>query len=207
MNYSEIVNLVLKYSDRQDAEVSDRIDDFLKVVESRINRVLSVGKMTTRSQVTTVADQEYYGLPSDFAGVRDIEITSAENPSSRQTLQYLNPEQMNNLSTNTEVVNNSIFYTIIANQIQVLPLQSDKILEIVYYQNLPALTSVDVENWLSYGSPDVYLFGLMTEVNAFVKDAEAANLWDSRFKESLAELTEDDAINRWSGSPLQMRVG
>ena len=97
MNYAEIVALALSYADRTDAEVANRVDDFLRVVESRINRVLKTMDMSTRTTTITITDKEYYTLPDDFAGMRDIEIREAAS-SYKTTLQYLNPEQLNNIS-------------------------------------------------------------------------------------------------------------
>ena len=51
------------------------------------------------------------------------------------------------------------------------------------------------------------IFGLLVEINAFVKDASTAAAWDQRFKEALAEIKEDDQISRWSGPPLVIRTG
>lgn len=213
MNYSEIVALALSYADRTDAEVVDRVDDFIEIAEARINRLLEVRKMATRSTITTVTNQIYYGLPSNFAGLRDIEIygTSADPLSSdfRQTLQYLTPEQMNQ-KTATPAASTSasskIYYTIIADQIQIHPAQSGNTMEIVYYQTVPNLNSTDTTNWLGDSAPDAYVFGILAEINAFVKDATTSDLWNTRFLGVMNQLSQDDAKDRWSGQPLQMRA-
>jgi len=204
MNYTEIKALALSYADREDAEVSDRLDDFISIVESRINRVLGVRKMVTRSQTTTIKDQEYYGLPADFSGIRDIEMFDILAPKSRSTLKYLSPEQMNSIA---DLSTDFVYYTIIADQFQISPTQDGKILEIVYYQNLPPLTDVSPENWLTFYAPDAYVFGILTEINAFVKDKETANLWDTRFKETIDNLSNKDDTERWSGTAMQTRIG
>jgi hypothetical protein len=213
MNYSEIVALSLSYSDREDAEVSDRINDFIEITEARINRLLEVRKMATRSTITTVADQIYYGLPSNFSGLRDIEIygttTAPTSSDFRQTLQYVTPEQMNQ-RTATPAASTSaysqIYYTIVADQIQIHPAQDGRTMEIVYYQNVPNLNVVDTTNWLTDSAPDAYVFGILTEINAFVKDAATSDLWNTRFLGVMNQLSQDDAKDRWSGQPLQMRA-
>ena len=209
MNYEDIIATALSYSDREsDAELPSKLDNFLRIVESRIDRVLKVQRMTVRTLITTVENQEYYGLPDDFAGLRDIEIRSQDEDGvaskGRTTLKYLSPEQMNNLAN---VGTSNIFYAIIANQLQLTPTQDDKVLELVYYRKLPNLTSADNTNWMSEDNPDSYIFGLMVEISAFVKNAESTALWDSRFKTSLAEIDFDDSITRWSGTAMQMRIG
>jgi len=205
MNYEGIKTLALGYADREDQEVIARIDDFITIVEARVNRVLEVRKMTARSQVPTVVDQVYYGLPGDFSGIRDIEITNIDG-SGRETLSMVTPEQMTQQeAANITGAQTQIVYAIVADQLQIYPPQTDRILEIVYYQNLPNLNSVDNENWLSFYAGDVYVFGLLVEINSFIKDAQTAQLWDGRFKEELDALDADDQRTRWSGPPMRVR--
>jgi len=210
MNYNEIVSLALSYADRTDNEVTSRMDDFLRMTESRVNRAFKVRNMSTRAVLSMIEDQVYYGMPADFNGLRDIEIYDSLTPNSKQTLKYLSPEQMNNrVSASNAGVNSAfIYYTIIANQLQITPAQSSgKTMEIVYYQDLRPLGTADPENWVSVYVPDAYVNGLLTEISAFVKDKEAALLWNERFVISLAEISDDDAETRWSGTAMETRVG
>ena len=206
MKYAEIIDLALKYADRQDNEVIERMDLFLRIVESRINRALQVQKQAIRTILHTKTDQEYYGLPADFAGLRDVEIRPLTEPNKRTTLAYFAPEKMNELAG---IDDSEVRYTIVADQIHIVPPQTQKVLEIVYYRNVPPLTADKdhLENWVSVYNPDLYLFGLMVEINAFTKDANTTQLWDMRFREVLKEIDKDDSKTRWSGTPLQIRMG
>lgn len=203
MDYTEITKLAISYSDRSDAETLARIDDFIKIAESRINKVIKTLKMSARATINTVQDQEYYGLPADFAGIRDIQLNDL-NGNITSTLYYRTPEKINNLNLEGEVVSpdEQVFYTIIADQIQVKPTQVDNVIEISYYQRLPSLNSVDANNWLSDINPEVYTFGILSEISAFVKDGQAFDFWDNRFINALDDLDSDDAEIRWSGPPL-----
>jgi len=207
MNYDEVKELALAYADREkDTEILAKIDLFIRVTEARVNRVLKVQKMSVRTQIMTVLDQEYYGLPLDFSGLRDIEIRTDDTAQDRITLQYLSPEQMND-AAKRGATSKKIFYNIIANQLQIYPTQDSKLLELVYYSKVPALNSVDATNWMSLDNPDVYLFGIMVEISAFVKDAAAAQLWDTRFVAAMEEIHHDDKLTRWSGTSLYTKVG
>ena len=208
MNYTEITDLALAYADREDNEVTSRIDNFILLVESRINRKLKTLDMSVRSIIDLVAnpDQEYYQLPSDFGGLRDIEVNTTNQ---RKTLSYLNPEQMNNLITSSSdgARISKIYYTLIARQVQIWPLQSLGNLEIVYYQRVPNLTAADPNNFISDEFPDCYIHGIVQEISAFAKDADAFGIWKKRFDESLDEIQLEDKENRWSGTPLTAKVG
>ena len=203
MNYTEIKQAALDYADRQDAEVVNNMDTFLRVVEARANRILHVRKMATRAVIATVEDKEYYGLPYDFSGLRDIEIRDPLNPNSRETMEYLSPELMNK---HVSSASKKFQYTIIADQLHVWPPSNGKEIEVVYYRKLPPLTEEDNENWLSTGNPDVYIFGLMVEINSFVKDTQNAMAWEQRFGDSIHAVTAEDDIDRWSGTPHRIRL-
>lgn len=202
MNYSEIVSLALSYADRSDTEVTSRVDDFLRVVESRATRLMKVQRMVARTATPTVAGQEYYALPTDFGGIRDIEIRDTLASTDRTTLHYLAPEQMNAYANSTDT---RLYYTIIANQIQIMPTSDNQVLEIVYYRRIPELSSTATTNWLSETNPDIYVFGLLVEISAFVKDPEAGVMWDRRFNEAITQVTAEDSVSRWSGPMLTTR--
>lgn len=201
MNYTEIKALALSYSDRTDTDTADKMDDFLLVAESRINRSLRTLEMSTRATVTMVADQEYYGLPDLFAGMRDVEIRESTSTKG-YSCSYLAPVQMNAKT----VDDGCYYYTIIADQLQIFPAQDGKVLELVYYKRLTPLSTTDTTNWLSDRYPDVYLFALMTEIESFVKSADSAMLWEQRYKAAITEIETEDQLDRWSGTPMTVKV-
>jgi len=207
MNYAEIKALAISYSDRNDIEIVNNVDNFIRIVESRINRALKTQKMETRISITTVAEQEYYDLPADFGGLRDIEIRATEESRTRYTLSYLSPEQMNQRSSMDDTGRYKIYYTIIANQIQIMPPQDGKVMELIYHKLIEKLGGVTDTNWISDTYPDLYVFGILVEISSFVKDATAAGLWNERFSSILNEITLDDAKVSMSGTALQVRVG
>lgn len=212
MNYDEIRTNAYAYSDRSmSSEAYTRYDDFLRIVEARVNRVLQTMKMTKRSTITTDIDEEYYGLPVDFEGMRDIQVNNADSEGKVVTLEYRTPAQMNELANTPETYSvpgtRGIYYSFIADQLQIYPPQDAKTLEMIYYQKVPQLTDVVTTNWLSDESPDCYVFGVIVEISAFVKDAESTALWNSRFTQSLSEIKNNDVDVRWgSGNALQTRV-
>lgn len=201
MNYSDIVNLTLGYADRQDAEVTSRMDLFIKVTEARINRVLMTLDMSSRAKTLMDASIEYYPLPTNYSVMRSIKVIDNTNSASRVTLLQVNPEQMANIVNNGET--QFPCYTIISGNIHVQPFYDDThSLEIDYFQTLPPLSTNLTNNWLSDSNPDAYVFGLLVEINSFIKDGEATSLWDGRFQQAMSEITLNDAKSTWSGTSL-----
>jgi hypothetical protein len=213
MDYQKVIDVALSYADRASSvPIVSNMDNFLRVVESRVNRALLTQKMSSTAYTlidTTTKYPNRYTLPDDFLSERSIRITQKELLTYSSTLSLVNPEQMANLRNN-----NSAYaaYCIISGYIEIWPVPvntdtSTYILEINYFRSVPALTKSAVNNWLSNNNPDCYIFGLLTEINSFAKDGESAALWDARFKQSLDEITLLNDRATWSGNPIYTKVG
>ena len=214
MNYGEIKKAAQSYTDRYDAELVTALPAFSRVVESKINTALKVGEQSVRAQIFLETDQEYYGLPDDFGGFRDVELVKKGSANishtdhisgfGGKTLTYATPEHMNGLERRNDGRHHH--YTVIANQIQVSPPVTGDVLEVVYFQNVPPLMSDSDSNWLTEKHPDAHIFGLCAEMSAFAKDDAGFQLYDGRFKESLSNITQDDQVTRWSGPHLRVEL-
>jgi hypothetical protein len=211
LNYNDIVDTALKYADRQDSTlVTAQMDNFMRIVESRMNRLLTIEDMSMRYQFPFPNPTDgRYELPVDFSALQDISIVTVADTTQRNTLLLVNPEQMNDM-TNTQNIPASAkrFYNIIANQLVIQPVIDDTyILEIVYYGNVLPLTGSAPNNWVATNHPDCYIFGLLVEINSFMKDPAATQGWDARFTQTIAEMTEADEVLVYSGTPLTTKVG
>ena len=209
MNYKQVKDAAQSYVDRYDQELVGALAGFTKVVESKINTALKTGEQAVRAQIWLERDIEYYGLPSDWGGFRDVELVERGSNSINQgtglhpmggmTLIYVNHEQMNGTNRRER----QRYYTVIANQIQVSPPTDNQVLEVVYYQTVPPLSNDTDTNWLTEKHPDAYIFGLCAEICAFAKDAVGFELYKVRFMESLMGIAQDDQVTRWSGPSLR----
>ena len=211
MNYAEVYAAAYGYADRSDTETTSQTANFLRIVEARVNKRLKTQEQGSKNSTPCVAGQVEYALPSDFAGLRDIKVVENDR---KKTLIFVTPEKMDAIEDSQhgiaiDTASSAGYYTIVANQIQIYPAQNTGAsLDIIYYKKVPELTDTapDDTNWLSESHPDCYVFGLLVEINAFVKDADAKALWDDRFKEAMLDIHLDDQRSRWSGPPMQMRT-
>ena len=205
LNFKDIKETAQAYVDRYDVELEKVLPAFTKIVEGKINTALKTGEQSVRGQIWLERDQEYYGLPGDWGGFRDVEIIK-DGMKTGRTLTYLAPESMNSLNRSDSSHRGHNYYTVIANQIQIAPPTDNEVLEVVYYQRLPALKENTDSNWLTEKNPDAYVFGLCAEMAAFAKDDVAFQVYDMRFKETLGQITQDDQVTRWSGPSLRVQV-
>lgn len=208
MDYAALQDVAQRYADRTDQEVIDMFDSFLALAEARINRLLKTREQTARVHTPTVKGQKYYPLPPDYRGMRDIQITSPR-PTQQDVkvhpMTYISPQEYNKRENDHH--GGEMYYTIIANQIQILPaLDAGSSIEMIYYQKVPPLTPTATENWLSLEHPDVYISALTGEISLFVKDYEVADGWFNRLKEAINEMVSSDVTERWTGAPLTMRI-
>ena len=209
MNYTQIVNASKGYADREDIEVSESMPIFVAMAEARMNRVLKTREQSTRAYTPTLGSTEFYPLPPDYAGMRDVQVSSSlpsDKTASTFKMSYVSPETFNTDSPNLN--GGQYFYTVIANQIQIYPLiQSGFIIEMAYWQKVPPLT-LDAgcdTNWMSTSHPDIYLAGIVAEIESFAKNYQVAGQWDEKMTRSINELKESDIKENWSGSQLVMR--
>jgi hypothetical protein len=206
MNYTELVAAAKSYSDRNDIDVANSIDTFITLAEARINRLLRTRKQAGRHYINTVSGQEYYCLPQDYSGIRDIQINKTVPGSESKSFRFAEPDIFNALRN--EVYAGVPYYCIIANQLQVYPiLDAGQTIEMVYYKKVTHLSSVNVQNWLSIDHPDIYLSGIIAEIELFVKNYEVSTLWVDRMSAAINELDSSDFEERWGGPSLEMRVG
>jgi hypothetical protein len=208
MNYTEIVDTALSYADRQDTETVAKTDMFLRIVEARINRFLATQKMITSVQLPLVLDQTEYQLPNDFQSIHNVYFQSTVNINVRNPLQLTTPEEYNTFLNTATAINH---YNILGSNFRIdyKPTDQDVIdwtLALEYFSRVvPLSTEVDT-NWISEINPDCYIFGLITEINAFVKDAQSTQFWNDRFVAALSEIKLQDNDYMWNDGPIFTRV-
>lgn len=196
-----LLQVVIAYADRYDADVSDQLSYMLGLAEDRMSRIMRNREMSAQTMIP-IDGSPYYELPSDFAGLRDVHI---DGPT---TLQYVNPEQANNI-----VLDNiaNTYYTIIANQIHLYPTltvpegKSNNI-HITYYQRVTPLLGNSDTNWVLTNHSDIYKTAMSAEVEAFVKNDQRAIMFWQQLDSMFAEIESRDWKDRWSGTSLSTRL-
>lgn len=208
MTYSELVEAAKAYADRSDIEVTTSINIFILLAEAKMNRLLKTRKQSARIYTPTVKDQEFYSFPPDYAGMRSIQLNSEltyNQSHNSMPMSYMAPEQFAVQRNNPYA--GKLYYTIIANQIQVFPKHdAGKTIEIVYYQKVPPLSLAAATNWMSIDHPDAYVAGVVAEIELFVKNYEVASGWNSRMISAIDEIDSSDQVEQYSGSQLVMRI-
>ena len=75
-----------------------------------------------------------------------------------------------------------------------------------YFARLPALSASNTSNWLTADQPDLILAAAMVEGCAYLVDQTGMEYWQQKFQQLMGAVQQADKNERWSGSPLAMRV-
>jgi hypothetical protein len=156
--------------------------------------------MESKQTASTVAGQQNLALPPRFVQMRNVQI----NTSPVTAMQYVTPEMFDRLYGGSSS-GTPKFYTVIANELQLGPTpDSVQTIEMLFYETFQALSVSNPTNWVITNAPDVYLYGALLEAEPFIMNDARVQLWATAFRQSIADIQEQDNKDRHSGSALRV---
>jgi hypothetical protein len=199
-NLSDFKTSVANWLDRTD--LTDTIPDFITLAEARIGRDLRVKEMETRSQMSTIADTEYYGLPDGFLQARSLKVLGDY----KNDLEYRTPESMDILAGQFNGGSGTPgYYTIVGQELRLLDTPgSAETVEIVYYKKPDPLSTTQTSNTVFAAYPDVYLYATLLEAATYLRDIEGAQGWGLLYGKAIDASQAADDRDRHSGGALHV---
>lgn len=197
-NYDELKTSVANWSDRHDLE--PQIPDFIRLAESRFNRILRLRSMESKEFAYTTGGQANYSLPARYVQMREFRL----NTTPTRSLQYITPE----IYESWNFVGSGMpkFYTIIANEIRLGPVPSGRYqMEMLFWKRFQNLSPTVASNWVLENAPDIYLYGSLLEMEPYIQNDQRTALWKQGFDQAVADLQLSDEKDRHSGSTLMIR--
>lgn len=191
--YSDMVTAVGDWLDRSD--LAARVPDFLRLTESRLNRLLDDPDMEVTE--TFPATGEFTPLPLDFGEM--VSISVGEGP-----LASVGPVEF--AGYDRTISGDPRVYSIVNRAIAFAPANATVSITLVYRRSIPALTSINTTNWLLTRAPDVYLYGALVQASAFLAEDDRVGLWKSAFDEAVSELRMDSQRRKWGAGPIAPRI-
>jgi len=76
----------------------------------------------------------------------------------------------------------------------------------VYYARLPALSDTNNTNWLITKNPDLIFAAAMLEAATFLMDEQGVPYWEGRYQSVAGQVQSQDKLERFSGSPIAIKV-
>jgi hypothetical protein len=189
--YTDLTAAIAGWLQRSD--LAAVIPNFVQLFEACANRRLRVRQQEASASLTPSGGVA--ALPADYLSWRRLTFTG--NP--RQELSYVEPSWLQAAYPDQPTDIPRVF-TIEGGSIRTMPLDpANTALELLYFQSIPPLAS-STTNWLMAAHPDLYLFGTLTEAQAYTVNAETAALWKARRDELFEEIAQLSNKSRGAGS-------
>ena len=197
-SYADLQTSIANFLARDD--LTTQIPDFIQLAEARINRELETREQEKRAQATLVAGDEYIALPTDLREVREVKL----NTSPLTVLSYASPTGLDTqYSSNGQGKPQG--YSIVGKEMKVRPVpDSGYTMEIVYIGDVDALSAVSTPT-LFTRSPDLYLYGALTEAYVYLLDEQRAAQYDEKFTRAINEVRMDEERSHYGTGPLQTK--
>jgi hypothetical protein len=195
-NYTDLQASVTAWLQRNDLAAT--IPDFIKLFEACANRRLRVRQQQATAELTPAAG--VVALPADYLSWTRLTWTG----SPRRELPYVEPSWLQSAYPESPQDVPGVF-TIEGGNIITMPIDVNATpLELVYFQKVAPLASAPSGvNWLMTEHPDLYLFGSLTEAQAYAVNVETAALWKARRDELFDEI---EKLSNKTRGPASIRT-
>lgn len=196
-DYETLKTAVSNICARKDTKFLAQFDDWLSSAENMIYNgygdipSLKLQNMTAAATIPPVGDK--YPLPDDYMSVLRIENDN------NQSLSWAPPQEFY-----SSVSGSAIYYTVIGNDILILPSSSADIV-LTYWKKYPALNDDASTNELLTKHSSVYLQAVLIGAYAFMRDAEEETKSTSRYQGIILALNKANQTKRHSGNARRVR--
>jgi hypothetical protein len=200
--YTELKSAVADWLNRSD--LTAVIPSFIALAESYFNQEERLRNQKSIVRATATFDQEYEALPGDY-----LEMLNLTNQTTVpfQKVQFLSLNQWDDYKRDFTTLQVPKYYTIVGNQLQLLPVPGSSITaEMVYYAKIPALSDSNAANWLLTNHPEVYLYGTLIQAAPYLKDDDRIATWNAMLERSLDNIHQADDRALYAGSVIKTRA-
>jgi len=196
--YAELKTAIANFLARDDLTAT--IPTFIQLAEGRMSRELETREQEKRATTSLTSGDQYVTLPVDLREVRSVKLNT--NPV--KVLSYYSPTSLDS-SYGTDAAGRPEGYSIVGAEMKVRPIPDSAYeMEILYVGTLPAISD-SVTPTLFTRSPDLYLYGALTEAYAYLLDEQRANVYDAKFSRGLEEVKVDEQRANYGTGSLQIK--
>jgi hypothetical protein len=191
-NYGDLKEHIALWLNRG-TSLNDLIPGFVQLAETTIRRDVRVRVQEEAESGTSTEDTIL--TPDLLLEMRRVVVGG-------NRLTYCTPEEFQDLDARTSREHK---YTVIGESIHVLGGAMDADYSLLYWKAFEAFVNDTDTNWLLLNAPGVYLWLGCREGAEYLKDFEAADRFDGKYRAELAALNVSEKAMRHSGSTLAVR--
>lgn len=195
-NYTDLQSTVADWLHRDD--LTSAIPTFIQLAEKQMSRKLRVKGQETEVTGTAAAT---IALPADYLQAIALTLTSGGIERALAQRDRFSATNLNNFSAS------AAYYTIEGGNIIITPEPAgteDYTLQ--YYAGITALSDAAPTNWLLTANPDLYLYAVLIQSAPYMVDDPRVSAWGTMYASILEEIKQQDANDRFSGSPMAARA-
>jgi hypothetical protein len=190
---TELKSAIANWAHRDD--LTDRLDEFIAIVEARLNRNLRVRAMEATLGSTALVDGALT-LPADFLAFKELRYDGSPGYT-------LEPRPIEWIRSQAALADLPRYFAVTSTQAVCWP-QTGSV-KGTYYRSIPSLTA-NASNWLLTAYPDLYLYACLEEAYIYALDIETASVWAKKSQAILDQVQSSDNANALGGGPLQIRL-
>ena len=190
-NYSELLSSVALWLNRPD--LTTVLPDCVALCEADMNKRLRTAKNENMNTSFSVTGR-YTTLPTDFVEMRRVVMLYGS-----ERIELLPLPQASRVSISGE----PIYYNIVDDSLEVVPLSTAYSLELTYWTKVPALVSASVNGVLT-SVPDVYLYGTCAQAGYFLDDSQMVARFEPKYEQAVRAA--NSTRFRQLGSGLTVRA-
>lgn len=181
--------------------LTDQIPDFIRLAEvdvtARFREGGGVRQMICRAQA--VIDEEYEGVPANYAGVKAMSIISTDPD---QPLIFVDAAELRDLKGSDPTPGKPTRYCIIGPEFQFFPAPDQAYtVELIVFENIPTLGVSRATNWLLDRFPNVYLYGALTQAALYLGSDPRLSDWSAAYGSAVEAVRRLDLMEQTGNRP------
>ena len=198
--YANLQTEIAGFLNRDD--LTSAIPTFIDLAEAQMSRDIRHWRMQERATITI--DAQYEDRPTDW--IETIRFVLTGNGTS--ALDLLAQNAMADFrSGSADTAGTPRYYTHTQSQFEFYPTPDETYIgDLLYYQQIPALSDSNTTNWLLTNAPDVYLYGALLHTAPYLQEDARVTVWAQLYSAAVARLNAESDAAAVSGSGLRMKI-
>jgi hypothetical protein len=193
VNYSELTQAIINYTENNETSFVASIPMFVTTTETLVNNSAQLPAFRTNVTGVTTADFPYVALPPDFLAVFSLSVVQGAGAAANQTYLYQKDvEYIREAFPFPGVTGTPQYYGIFDNAAFILgPTPDDEYtVEMHYYAYPQSITTTPSgTSWLGDNFPNVLLWGSLYNAYIYMKgESDLIQLYKSNYDEAMQSL-------------------
>lgn len=190
MTYDSLTSTVLQYLERKDASVVNAIPTFISLAEFEIAQEIKTLGQLQVVEASMQADNPILQKPARWRKTVSMSVTVGGK---KQPVYLRKYEYLKNYWPDDTQTDVPLYYADTDWEHWYLAPTPDTAyaFEVLYYERISPLSSVNQTNWLTQNAPNAMLFGTLLQAMQFLKN-DQRTIFQQKYTESLQALKAED---------------